>query len=82
MDKHLTKPAASLARRAPEEWAAFLSALEQYSADRIENLLQSPSGDTLHVAQGHALGVRRVLAYLQTCVQDADKMEKNNGRRS
>lgn len=82
MDKHLTKPAAALARRAPEEWAAFLSALEQYNAERVDNLLQSPSGDTLHVAQGHAQGVRRLLAYLQSCVQDADKMERNNGRRS
>lgn len=82
MDKHLTKPAAALARRAPEEWAAFLSAFEQYSAERIENLLQSPTGDTLHVAQGHAHGVRRLLSYLQTCVQDSDKMEKTNGRRS
>lgn len=76
MDRNLTKAAARLARRAPEEWAAFLSGLEKYAADRMDDLLQSPSGDTLHVAQGHARGVRRILAYLQTCVQDADKMEK------
>jgi hypothetical protein len=75
-NKHLTIPAAKLARAAPTEWEHFIEAVAAYAQQKATDLTQSPSGDTLHVAQGRAQAALDILTHLRSCKSDADREHK------
>lgn len=73
-DRELILKAASLARRAPEEWKHFLGALSNYNEKQRDNLVASPL-DMLPVAQGRAQLCTALLGLLEECLTSADKIE-------
>jgi hypothetical protein len=68
--------AASLARRAPEEWSAFLGAFGEYADLTRDQCISSPI-DTVLIAQGRARECGALLRLFSECLKTADQiMEK------
>lgn len=79
-DPILSIPAAALARRAPEEWRAFLTAFKQYADAQRENLVRS-SLDELQRSQGRAQNCSQLYTLLEDAVQAADRIAEKAGRK-
>lgn len=73
-DHKLATTAASLAHRAPEEWAEFLSAFAAYSDSVLRDCLSSPV-DALPQTQGRARACDSLLRLLVECKETADKLK-------
>jgi histidine ammonia-lyase len=79
-----TKPlifaAASVAHRAPQEWAQFISALTAYANDRRDECIRSPL-DMLQVTQGRAQASAVLRDLLADCVNEANKIETKQNQK-
>lgn len=74
-DRRLILAAAHVARRAPEEWANFISAFVEHTDNRRDECIQSPP-DMLQVAQGRAQACASLRRLLAECTKMADSIEK------
>jgi len=75
--RKLIERSAALARTSPNSWAEFIEALEAYSNEQRNILVQSPL-DVLQVTQGRAQAVSQLLELLRDCVRRADKRENKS----
>lgn len=66
---------ASLARRAPEEWSAFLAAFTEYADSKRDQCVSSPV-ESVQLAQGHAREVGVLLRLFNECLKTADQMTR------
>ena len=74
--RDLIMKTASLARRAPEEWSAFLGAFSEYAATTRDQCVSSPI-DSVLIAQGRARECGSLLRLFTECPKTADQiMEK------
>lgn len=73
--ERLILQAASVARRAPDEWSDFLKALTALSDTTTHQFLSSPAGD-LQRHQGRAQMLVDLLADLGDCVRAADQIRE------
>jgi hypothetical protein len=64
---------ASLARRAPEEWSAFLGAFSEYADSTRDQCVSSPI-DSVLIAQGRARECGSLLRLFTDCPKIADQM--------
>lgn len=71
--RQLALRAASLARRAPDEWGEFLIALETLTNHRRDECVSSPA-DSLFIAQGRARESASLLRMLEGCLKTADQI--------
>ncbi len=65
---------AQLARRAPQEWAEFLSAFAEFASNKDDECISS-STPTLPVAQGRAQACRELRKLFAECKEQASKIE-------
>mgnify|MGYP000932967204 FL=1 len=72
-DTHLTRPAADLARRAPQEWDQFKVAFRAYVDAAKDNLVKA-NPDGLAKAQGMALQSVALLGIFEDAIAAADRM--------
>lgn len=74
--RDLIMKTASLARRAPEEWSAFLGAFSEYADTTRDQCVSSPI-DSVLIAQGRARECGSLLRLFTECPKTADQiMEK------
>ena len=71
--------AARVARRSPEEWADFISALRAYTDVKRTECIQSPP-TTLAVAQGRAQACVQLFDHLSDCTKAANQIETKQQR--
>lgn len=74
-DRDLILKAASLARRAPEEWSDFLGAFKQYTDQRRDQCVSSPS-DAIFRVQGQAQQCGLLLRLFDECLKMADQIQE------
>jgi len=75
-NRDLIMKTASLARRAPEEWSAFLGAFSEYADTTRDQCVSSPI-DSVLIAQGRARECGSLLRLFTDCPKIADQiMEK------
>lgn len=72
-DREVILKAADLARSRPQEWAAFVAALDTYTTTIRDQCISSPL-DVLPVAQGRAQQCVALLRLLENCVKAADQI--------
>lgn len=65
--------AASVARRAPSEWANLIKALHQLTDHRRDECVSSPA-DAFLTAQGRARESASLLRMFETCLKTADQL--------
>lgn len=71
--KQIALRAASVARRAPEEWSTLIEALHHLSNHRRDELVSSPA-DNVYIAQGRAREASSLLRMFETCLKTADQI--------
>jgi len=72
-NRDLIMKTASLARRAPEEWSAFLGAFSEYADSTRDQCVSSPI-DSVLLAQGRARETGSLLRLFNECQKTADQM--------
>ena len=65
--------AASVARRAPDEWKELIEALQFLTAHRRDECVSSPA-DNVYLAQGRAREAASLLRALENCLKTADQI--------
>lgn len=78
-DQDLSPAAATLARRAPEEWKQFKAAMVRYAQRKREELMGA-SLDELQKSQGRAQACNAVALLLADAEKAADRISER-GRR-
>jgi len=77
-DKELIMAAANLARRAPEEWRAFVEVLETATGKKMGECVAAPV-EMLQVAQGRAQSMAALTSLMKECVKLSDTIERKRG---
>lgn len=72
-DDDLTTPAASLARRAPQEWNEFIAAFRKYAERRRDEMMRAPN-EELQRSQGRAQACSVLVPLLEDAVKAADRV--------
>lgn len=67
--------AAALARGAPNEWSAFIEALQTLSNYRRDEMISSPV-ETVLISQGRARESASLLRMLEVCLKTADQIQE------
>jgi len=70
--------AASLARRAPEEWGKFVEVLEIATGKKMGECVAAPV-DMLQVAQGRAQSMAALTSLMKDCIRLSDTIDKKRG---
>lgn len=71
--KQIALRAATVARRAPEEWGELLEALKNLTTHRRDECVSSPA-DTIFISQGRAREAASLLRMFETCLKTADQI--------
>jgi hypothetical protein len=74
-DKGMVLAAARLARTAPQQWDEFVSAFQEYTDDKIVDVIQAPP-DMLSTTQGRAQGLTSLGRLLMECRKMAENIDK------
>jgi hypothetical protein len=72
-DKHLTQPAANLARAAPHQWDEFKKAFRDYENGVRDSLVKAPAGDLAKI-QGSAQLCSALAALFDDAIAASDRM--------
>ena len=75
IDETLAVKATALKRKCPEDWQAFLDALDQRFSEAQIELMTAPQAD-LPIAQGKARALAALISALKNAHVVVDKIEK------